>query len=185
MAGDLIIRPERPADREVIRAVQEAAFERPNEADLVDALRREARPFLSLVAERDGTIVGHICFTPVTIVPAPPASDRPPDRDAGSDPARAMGLAPVAVVPSSQREGVGSSLVYRGLAECRRLGGEVVVVLGHPSYYPRFGFRAARPLGLTCEYLVPDEVFMALELQPGALARHTGLVRYHPVFALV
>ena len=165
----MMIRPESPEDLPGIHRVNELAFGRPEEADLVDALREQARPFLSLMADQDGQVVGHICFTPVTI-----------ESEDGSS--TAMGLAPMAVLPGLQNEGIGSALVRRGLEECRQLGHDVVVVLGHSEYYPRFGFIPASRKGLRSEYPVPDEVFMVAELSPGALAGRTGLVKYHPAF---
>jgi putative acetyltransferase len=171
--ADIIIRLETSTDIAAIRAVASAAFGQANEADLVDALRRDARPFISLVADRGGVVLGHICFSPVSI------------GEADADGSRALGLGPMAVVPEFQKQGIGSALVHRGLAECRRLNRDVVVVVGHADYYPRFGFRPAVRYGLTCEYLVPDDVFMALELRPGALTgRGGGLVRYHGAFAM-
>lgn len=172
MEPAMTIRPETPEDIAAIHRVNELAFGRLGEADLVDALREEARPFLSLVADQDGQVVGHICFTPVTI-----------ESEGGSF--TAMGLAPMAVVPGLQNEGIGSQLVRSGLEECRRIGHDVVVVLGHSEYYPRFGFLPASRKGLRCEYPVPDEVFMVVELSPDALAGRTGLVKYHPAFARV
>lgn len=165
----ITIRPETPADAPAIHRVNELAFGQPGEADLVDALRAEARPFLSLVAVREGEVVGHISFSPVTI-------------ESEETTSAAMGLAPMAVLPELQRQGIGSALIHQGLEECRRLGQDVVVVVGHPDYYARFGFVPAATLGLRCEYPVPDEVFRVAELRPGALAGRRGLVRYHPAF---
>lgn len=160
-----MIRRETPADVAAIRRVNEAAFGQPDEARLVDALREQATPFLSLVAEEEGRIVGHICFTPVEVGEAV-----------------ILGLAPMAVVPERQNQGIGSRLVEAGLEECRRAGFGAVVVLGHPDYYPRFGFAPAAPRGLRSEYDVPDPVFMLLELVPGAAAGLEGVARYHPAF---
>ncbi len=168
-AADMLIRPENPADRAAIHWVNTAAFGGVAEADLVDALREQAWPFVSLVAEENGVIVGHIAFTPVTSAARPDA--------------RIMGLAPMAVAPERQRCGIGSALVRAGLAECRASGCGAVVVLGHPDYYPRFGFTAAARSGVGCEYDVPTEAFMALELEPGGLAGAAGIVRYHAAFA--
>jgi putative acetyltransferase len=163
------VRVEQPADIAAIRAVNLAAFPTSAEADLVDHLRREAEPFISLVAaSRDG-IVGHVAFSPVTLLSHPAV--------------RVMGLAPMAVLPRSQQTGIGSALVRAGLTECARHGAAALVVLGHAGYYPRFGFVPASQFGLRSEYDVPDEVFMALELQAGALAGKGGTVRYHPAFA--
>jgi putative acetyltransferase len=171
------IRSEELQDITGIRRVNLAAFEAAAEADLVDALRQHARPFLSLVAvETDGAeeadeVVGHIAFSPVTLLSYPDLS--------------IAGLAPMAVMPSRQRQGIGSSLVEAGLLESRRLGFDAVVVLGHARYYPRFGFLTASNFGLVSEYDVPDDVFMALELRPGALRGHSGTIRYHSAFSAV
>jgi putative acetyltransferase len=166
----MIIRTETPADADAIHHVNELAFGRPAEAELVDALRHEARPFISLVAEDEGEIVGHICFTPVTVEGAFAA---------------VAGLAPMAVLPGRQNQRVGSRLVEAGLEECRRADFGMVVVLGHADYYPRFGFRPASSFGLNSEYDVPEPVFMALELRPGAATGVHGLVRYHEAFGRV
>ena len=91
----------------------------------------------------------------------------------------------MAVVPSRQRQGIGSSLVQAGLHESRRLGFDAVVVLGHAGYYPRFGFLTASSFGLASEYEVPDDVFMALELRSGALRECSGTIRYHAAFGAV
>ena len=162
------IRAERDGDRAAVRAVNEAAFETSLEADLVEALRDSVQPLVSLVAEEKGAVVGHILFSPVTLIGRPEL--------------RMMGLAPMAVVPERQGEGIGSDLVRAGLEECRVLGARAVMVLGHPEYYPRFGFEPAFRFGLGSEYDVPGEAFMALELEPGALADASGTVRYHRVF---
>lgn len=164
----VLIRPEREDDRSGIRAVNTAAFETSLEADLVDALRREASPIVSMVAEDDGVIVGHIIFSPVNVHP-----------DDGS---RLMGLGPMAVSPARQRSGIGSELVEEGLEQCRTMDYDGVVVLGHPDYYPRFGFAPAADFGLRCEYDVPEELFRVLELTPGSLKGRSGTVRYSPSF---
>jgi putative acetyltransferase len=164
----MIIRDERPVDVDSIRAVNLTAFETSTEADLVDALRRRATPLISLVAEDGANVVGHILFSPVTLASEPGLT--------------VMGLAPMAVVPSRQRQGVGSSLVRAGLDRCRQVNAAGVVVLGHPEYYPRFGFLPAARLFLRCEYDVAEEVFMVRELREGALCGLSGTIRYHPVF---
>jgi putative acetyltransferase len=164
----MIIRDERPVDVDSIRAVNLTAFETSTEADLVDALRRRATPLISLVAEDGANVVGHILFSPVTLASEPGLT--------------LMGLAPMAVVPSRRRQGVGSSLVRAGLDRCRQINAAGVVVLGHPEYYPRFGFLPAARLFLRCEYDVPEEVFMVRELREGALCGLSGTIRYHPVF---
>ncbi len=93
-----------------------------------------------------------------------------------------MGLAPMAVLPVHQRRGIGSSLVRAGLEACTQLGFAAVIVLGHAEYYPRFGFQPASRFALRCEYDVPDDVFMALELEAGILTGKTGTIQYHPAF---
>ncbi|MBX3470154.1 MAG: N-acetyltransferase [Planctomycetes bacterium] len=160
------IRGEAPAEVEAVRRVNDAAFGRPDEGRLVDALRGAARPFVSLVARDDDEVVGHVLFTPVTV---------------GAT-WTALALGPMAVVPGRQRAGFGAALVRAGLDACRALGHDVVFVLGHPAYYPRFGFAPAAPRGLRCKWPVPDDVFLVAELAPGALAGRTGLVEYHPAF---
>ncbi|HYH86672.1 MAG TPA: N-acetyltransferase [Pyrinomonadaceae bacterium] len=168
----VIIRAENAEDREAVRKVNESAFGRVGEADLVDALRENEPRHISLVADDDGRVVGHIFFSPVTV-----------ESSAGDW--AAMGLAPMAVLPEFQGRGVGSGLVREGLAECLRAGHEVVVVLGHADYYPRFGFTPARSLGIECEFPVPEENFMVAELKDGALAGRKGKVRYRPEFRSV
>ena len=163
------IRAERPADAAAIDAVNRAAFGQPAEATLVADLRDRASPLVSLVADAGSEIVGHVLFSPVTLT--------------NHADVKIMGLAPMAVWPVMQRRGIGSTLVRAGLDACTRLGCDAVVVLGHAQYYPRFGFRPASAFGLRCEYDVPDEVFMALELAPGRLAGKSGTIRYHPAFA--
>lgn len=167
----MLIRAERDSDIPAIHAVNAAAFPTPAEADLVDALRRQAQPFVSLVAELDGTVVGHILFSPVSLPSRPDL--------------QLLGLAPMAVVPEHQRRGIGSALVRAGLEECRRLGASAVVVLGHPEYYPRFGFQPSVRFGIRSEYDVPDEVFLVLELVPGSLRGASGTIQYHPAFRSV
>lgn len=167
----MLIRREHIKDYAAIRAVNEIAFTGPTEANLVEALRERARPIVSLVAEDDGAVVGHILFSPVTL-----SSDGQ---------LSIMGLAPMAVAPARQSQGIGSALVRAGLEECRRLRAAAVVVVGHAGYYPRFGFVPARCFGLSSEYAVPDDVFMVLELETGALTDKAGIIRYHPVFSTV
>ena len=163
------IRLEEPADVPAIHHVVSSAFDTAFEADLVDALRRQARPILSLVASIDGEIVGHILFSPVTLSSHPELA--------------LMGLAPMAVVPERQRQGIGTALTREGIDACRRLDVSGLVVIGHPEYYPRFGFERASALGWRSEYDVPDEAFMALELKPGALRDKPGTIRYDAAFA--
>lgn len=162
------IRAETSEDHAAIDAVNRAAFESGEEADLVVALRQQADPCISLVAETDGEVIGHIMFSPATL-----------SADAEI---RVMGLGPMAVTPQRQREGIGSALVRAGLEACRQLGYEAVFVLGHAQFYPRFGFQPASGYDISSTYDVPDDVFMALELEPGALSGKAGTMRYHRTF---
>lgn len=162
------IRAERPGDEAAIRHVNEQAFGAPGEARLVDQVRAAHKAVVSLVAVRGADIVGHILFSPVTIAEAPPSL-------------RAVGLAPMGVLPGYQRQGVGSRLVLEGLRACEAAGCDAVVVLGHVDFYPRFGFVKASACGLDNEYGATDS-FMVRELRPGALAQVRGLVTYAPEF---
>jgi putative acetyltransferase len=165
----ITVRVERKSDYAAIREVLVAAFETPAEADLVEALRENGNLLISLVAERDGEIVGHIAFSPITV-------------ENDTDMWQAVGLGPLAIAPAFQRQGFGSALMYAGLESARQQGHEVVFVLGHPTYYPQFGFVKAADYGLRWERDVPPEVFMVQELQKGALAGRSGVVRYGPEF---
>jgi putative acetyltransferase len=124
--------------------------------------------WFSLVAEDGGAVVGHIMFSPVSL----------PDHAH----LRIMGLAPMAVAPEHQRKGIGSALVRAGLERCKKLGFGAVVVLGHPDYYPRFGFAPSTSRGIGSEYAVPDDAFMVLELAPGYLSGASGKIKYHAAF---
>ena len=168
---DATIRSEEARDRDAVRLVNERAFGGREEADIVEALHRANAVVVALVAEVGAAVVGHILFSPVTVE----HSNKPP----------LAGLAPMAVAPGNQKQGIGSVLVREGLARCRAAGVEGVVVLGHAEYYPRFGFVPAVQFGLRCEYDVAADVFMALELTHGALRGVSGLVRYHAAFAAV
>ena len=167
----LLIRPEETRDHEAISQVHRSAFGQESEAKLVIELRtsKDFLPELSLVAVMDGEIVGHILFSPVVI-------------QYGSRSVRALALAPMAVQPEFQRQGIGSQLIKKGLECCRRLRHQIVIVVGHPDYYPRFGFSSARTRGLEVPFPVPDEVFMVLELTQGTLESVAGMVRYPVAF---
>jgi len=164
----VLIRAEEVSDHDAVYAVNASAFESPAEAVLVDTLREHAQPIVSLVAELNGQVVGHIMFSPVLL--------------SGNPDLRMMGLGPMAVAPDHQRSGVGSALVRAGVEECRQLGFGAIIVLGHPEFYPRFGFTPSSRFAIDSQYEVPEEVFMAMELQPGALSGRTGRVNYHPAF---
>jgi putative acetyltransferase len=168
----LAIRDERAGDIAAIRRVIERAFGQPDEANLVEALRRGDALTVSMVAEAAGEIVGHVAFSPVTI--------------RGSDTmSEGLGLAPLAVIPEQQRRGIGAALVRAGLEACRVRGHRVVVLVGEPAYYQRFGFSTASEFGLECAIPVPVEVFLVAELAPEALAGCSGVVSYRPEFVAV
>jgi putative acetyltransferase len=162
-----VIREETADDHPAIREVNRLAFGREDEGRLVDALRDGGYARVSLVAEVDGQIVGHILFSDLPIV-----------TPEGTVPA--LSLAPMAVIPSHQRRGIGSMLVREGLRACQDAGHEIVIVLGHPEFYPRFGFSAR--LAERLKAPISGEAFMALELVPGALEGIEGEVRYPPPF---
>ena len=165
----IAIRAETPADSARVREINELAFGQPLEADLVDRLRVNCADALSLVAE-DDAVVGHILFTPVAI-------DRDDRRVAG------MGLAPMAVHPDRQRQGIGSQLVRHGLDILRQRRCPFVVVVGHPEYYPRFGFERASRHGLSSQWDgIDDAAFMVAILDPQAMTGVSGVAMYRHEF---
>ena len=164
-----MVRPEIPADHPAIRRVNERAFGGQEEADLVEALRREGVVLSSLVANLDDRIVGHILFSRMTIEQA-------------DHQVPAVALAPMGVLPEYQRQGIGSALIHHGLSVLREHGETIVLVVGHPSYYPRFGFSSAKARLIESPF--PREAFMALELAPGALDDVGGHVRYPAAFGI-
>jgi putative acetyltransferase len=164
----MILRPETPADCPAIFEVNRLAFGQEAEAALVDALRDGGFVTLSLVAEVQQQIVGHILFSRLPI-------------HTESGLVEALALAPMAVLPARQRQGIGSALVQAGLQACREAGHSIVVVLGHASFYPRFGFSPHLAAPLTSPY-GGGESWMALELSPGALTGVQGAVEYPPPF---
>ncbi len=162
------IREEQTGDADAIRHVNLEAFGQPQEAQLVDALRNDCLDLLSLVAVDGEDIVGHILFSPALLGDV-----------------EGMGLAPMAVIPERQRDGIGSELVRAGLAKLEGRGCPFVIVLGHADYYPRFGFERASARGVRCEWDVPDDVFMLLVLDKTTMSGVSGLARYRPEFAQV
>jgi putative acetyltransferase len=163
-----MIRDEVAGDAAAVRVVNEEAFGSPLEAGIVETLRSTCDDRVSLVAEQDGGIVGHILFTPVEIA-------------AAGETIRGYGLAPMAVRTAWQRQGVGSALVAKGLERLRDAGAPFVIVLGHPEYYPRFGFEPASRHGVRCQWPdVPDDAFMLLVLDPACASRLGGVARYRP-----
>jgi putative acetyltransferase len=164
------LRVEVPGDEPAIRAVVRASFDGTVEADLIDRLRQDGDVVLSLVAVDEALIVGHILFSNLTIAD-------------GEVVLPALALAPVAVIPGRQGRGIGSALIAEGLARCRGLGHRIVIVVGHPAYYERFGFSGQKARALRSVYA--GEAFMALELTPGALDGVTGDVQYARAFEAI
>lgn len=165
------MRAETEDDAEAIHVVNRRAFGQDAEARLVDVIRMSTGfiPELSLVAESDGKIVGHILFSRIEV-----------QGDGGITPV--LALAPLAVLPPHQDQGIGSALVREGLLRARQLGHHIVVVVGRPEFYQRFGFASARDKGLECPFPVPEDAFMALELELNALEGVSGAVVYPPAF---
>lgn len=167
-APTIAIRPELPADHSAIRRIHERAFPTPAEADLVDALRYSGRLAISLVAIAGETVVGHAALSPVTLADSTICG---------------LGLAPVAVLPEFERQGIATALINAAVESCRHGNCDFVVVLGSPLFYGRCGFAAASGWNLVDEYH-GGEAFQAIELSSGALAGRSGLVKYAPEFAV-
>lgn len=164
---DIHIRPEETKDIQQVRDVHRAAFPSDAESKLVDALRDNKKAIISLVAADDDQVLGHIMFSPV--------SSAPPNG------AKGLGLAPVAVRPDVQAQGIGSRLIQEGLHLCREYDYDYCVVLGAPNYYRRFGFEKASQFGLQNEYGV-DEEFMVIRFSDRDLAY--GVIKYAAEFGL-
>ena len=163
---DIKIREEEANDIEQVRGIVRAAFPGDAESKLVDALRENGKAIVSLVAVNGNEVLGHILFSPVST--APPSD------------ARGIGLAPVAVRPDRQSQGIGSRLIREGLQSCKQLGFDYCVVLGDPDYYQRFGFERASPFGIRNEYGV-DREFMVIHFSDRSVA---GLVQYASEFSM-
>ena len=170
----LSIRPEQPSDIAGIHELNKTAFGQDNEANLVDLLRESEHfvPELSLVAIADAGIIGYILFSKVTIAN-------------GDNRHQTLALAPIAIHPAFQKQGIGSKLITQGLQLARELGFTSVIVLGHEQYYPRFGFLPASRWGIRPPIDVPSNVFMAIELVPGSLANISGIVEYPVEFSTI
>ena len=165
---NLKLREETKSDIHEIYVINCSAFETKAEAELVNAIREQVPNALSLVACDGNQVVGHILFSPMSME--------------GGEAKLIYGLAPMAVSPAYQNQGIGSKLVQAGLEKCKQRGVAAVFVLGHPNYYPKFGFVPASRYEIQSEYGVPDEVFMALELELGSLTKAHGVAKYHKVF---
>ncbi len=164
----IAIHREQPQDVKGIREVNLLAFDQPQEADIVDKLRRNCPDLLSLVAVMDNRVVGHILFSPATIE----GKDRT---------LHGKGLAPMSVLPEYQRQGIGSQLVRTGITELKNGRCPFVIVLGHAEYYPRFGFERASAHGIRSEWDVPDEAFMVLVLDEAVMRDASGVARYRRI----
>ena len=166
------IRSEEPADYAAIRTVSEKAFGQQAEAKLVDALREAGDLLLSLVAveSESDAVVGHIAFSRLKIV-------------ADGKQVAGVSLAPMAVLPTHQRQGIGAQLVREGVRQCAERGESIVIVVGHPQYYPRFGFSSQLAETLQPPFEVPAEAWMALSLRPDATDDVAGRVEYAAAFA--
>jgi len=165
---DISIRPETIKDYELIKAINDAAFGQENESRLVEELRKTAlfKAELSLVAEVDNTVVGHILFYPVNII------------DEEGNRYMTLCLGPMSVFPKWQRKGVGKKLMKESLLRAKIMRKNSVIVLGHPEYYPKFGFKKASEFNIKVPFDVPDEALMALELFPDAFTGVRGTVEY-------
>lgn len=170
----MIIRPETNEDRQAIFNINLQAFNSNTEPELVDRLRDSDWfiPDLSLAAEQNGVLVGHALFTRLT------------SRRENGDIAIVISLGPVAVLPELQNQGIGSKLIREGLKKCAALGYGAVVLVGHPEYYPRFGFVPAGAQGFTLPLEAPDEAFMVAELISGELDKVRGTIEYPPEWGL-
>ena len=163
------IREEQSQDIKAIREVNIRAFDQNQEADLVDKLRQNCDVLFSLVALMQNQVVGHILFSPATI--------ESPQRKV-----HGMALAPMAVLPEYQRQGIGSKLVLNGIEKLRKLQCPFIIVLGHAEYYPRFDFEPASRYGIRSEWEVEDEVFMIMLLNEPEMNRISGVAKYRPEF---
>lgn len=168
----IAIRKELPGDEPAIRNVHLAAFGQADEANIVDDLRKNCEVLLSLVAVEGDKIVGHALWSPAVI-------------ESDSSVSQGMGLGPVGVVPELQRKSIGTRLIKEGTDILQSQGCRFVIVLGHPDYYPRFGFVPAKRYGIKSEWDMPENAFMVLMLDPGQAAAIQGIAKYRPEFSIV
>jgi len=164
---DIIIRPEGPSDYKDIFRVNALAFERDNESRLIENLRNNSEfvPGLSIIALHNDVCLGHILLLPIRIIGSEMESET-------------LSLAPMAVTPAHQNKGIGSQLVKEGILAAIREGYSSITVVGHPGFYPRFGFQRASHWGIRAQFEIPDDAFMAMELQPDGLKGHDGIVEF-------
>ncbi|MBI2149104.1 MAG: N-acetyltransferase [Acidobacteria bacterium] len=163
------VREESPGDFAAVRDVNKRAFEQDQEGNIIDALRANGAALLSLVATLNGRVVGHIMYSPVSV--------------SGETAGAALG--PMAVLPEHQRQGIGSKLIETGNRKLQDAGCPFIIVVGHPNYYPRFGFRPASAHGIKCEWEVPDDVFMLLVLDQTKMRGVSGLAKYRHEFSSI
>ncbi|MBN1255983.1 MAG: N-acetyltransferase [Deltaproteobacteria bacterium] len=168
----ITIREEQPGDVQGVREVYIHAFDQPLEADLVDQLRQRSDDLLALVAEMEDRIVGHILFSPAVI-------------ERRKQTVQGMVLAPMAVLPEYQRQGIGSQLVQAGIEALKQVECPFIILVGHPGYYPRFGFEPASHYGIRSEWAVPDDSFMVLVLDEQKRNALSGVAKYRPEFTEV
>lgn len=167
----ITIRQETKADYDAVFDLNLLAFKKPDESELIKRIRNGNHfvPELSIVAELNGLVLGHILFSKIEI-------------SGIKDTYPCLSLGPMAVLPPYQNKGIGSQLVKYGLNKARELGFLAVIVLGHPMFYPRFGFKKASGWNIKCPFDAPDEAFMALELKEGSLDQKAGVVVYPEEF---
>ena len=167
---NITIRKEEENDNIQIYEVNKLAFQQENEGKLIEKIRNTENfiPELSIVAEIDNRIVGHILFSKIKIV--------------GKSVYESLALAPMAVIPEFQKKGIGSELVKIGIKMAKKLGFDSIIVIGHKEYYPKFGFQRASKWNIKCPFEVPDDVFMAIELTEKAFEGKAGTVEYPDEF---
>jgi len=167
---NITIRKEEERDYKKVYEVNRLAFQQENESKLIEKIRKGNNfvPDLSLVAKIDDEIVGHILFSRIKIV--------------GDSIFESLALAPMAVIPEFQKQGIGAELIKKGIDKAKELGFDSIIVLGHKEYYPKFGFKRASNWSIECPFEVPDEAFMAIELTEKAFEDKAGTVRYPDEF---
>jgi predicted N-acetyltransferase YhbS len=168
----MIIRQEKNEDFKSIYEINYQAFKQKNESELIERIRSSKNfvPELSLIAEKNGKIVGHILLSKIKIK--------------GEKEYESLILAPLAVLPELQKQGIGEKLITEGLRKAKELGFSSVIVVGHKDYYPKYGFEKASKWNIKCSFKVPDEAFMAIELNIGALAEKSGIVEFPKEFEI-
>ncbi len=170
---EIEIRSAQTQDHININQLIKKAFGQENESHLVNALRHRPDHVeeLEMVAVLNGAVVGHIFYSQIKIV-------------GENEETPSLALAPMAVLPDHQQKGIGKQLVEESLRMAKSLGFQSVVVLGHPEYYPKFGFVPASTFSISAPIQVPDQAYMALELQANSLEKVSGRVAYPPEFGI-